>query len=714
MIFNIVQDFLLHFVVKLDKTRKKNMSEKLKNGSESTTEEVNNGSFDILTEMSNKFDPDKARQLVESEKSKNTIAPPIKREQEDIPHAIVETKEILEENNAATIQNLQDTVRQSDAKKRHRPTLSSRYDVKERSRVDRIKSDLWQYIGEYERRQSASEPSNAKKAVRLVTDKLGIKTRRGEELRDREAMRIALAEYREEEEERERAIQEREKSNALEREKREAEYEAEKTRRERDSLERDMARARDVLKYGKQERFKGQRIQEIVERDLNARLLTVDDLETEVLSENPEVQKRSISFDGIEVPVYDLKGLSFSVLSTTIDYRKANDGEGGISAIGTETYKTVLNNPEIWKERRDEAEKTDGFGTRNSNARGDTISASYWNSERNIESHVSGDLIYGFERVEPDSIISIFNGDGGTSNMAGRAETSLISPDEIKHLEGAGGTSIYNEVLLRRYSENGMAKRPDYIIAENGKITEVALRHAKYFGIPIINIERVIYAEKAEKKGEELINSISEKDTYLELDGKIVELLSMSRYKHKYHTLSSIGRNFDIPRISPNATAIEKQCLDISKMEQLKRIDFIKTTLEESIDKIEMATKDGKVLSQVFPQFDSFNISIRDVQNQTRSTKYGDTTDSSYSAPGNCNSIEVDFRLKGSSRSVDTRIYDGERILKADEALADGVSTKEDIENADSSFYNTLEPVVHKYFDAYRKNQELVKIKPHL
>ena len=690
------------------------MSEKLKNSSESTTEEANNGSLDILTEMSNKFDPDKARQLIESEKSKNTIDPPIKREQADIPHAIVETKEIPEENNAAT-QNLQDTVRQSDAKKRHRPTLSSRYDAKERSRVDRIKSDLysspWQYIGEYERKQSASGPSNAKKAVRLVTDKLGIKTRRGEELRDREAMRIALAEYREEEEEREKAIQEREKSNALEREKEKARYEAEKIRRERDSLEGDMAQARDVLKYRKQERFKKQRIQEIVERDLNTRLLTVDDLETEVLSENPEVQKRSISFDDIEVPVYDLRGLSFSVLSTTIDYRKANDGEGGIFAIGAETYKTVLDNPEIWKERRDEAEKTDGFGTRNSNARGDTISASYWNSERNIGSHVSGDLIYGFERVEPDSIISISNGDGGTSNMAGRAETSLISPDEIKHLEGAEGTSIYNEVLLRRYSENGMAKRPDYIIAENGKITEAALCHAKYFGIPIINIERVIYAEKAEKKGEELIDSISEKDTYLELDGKIAELLSMSRYKHEYRTLRGIGRNYDIPRISPHATAIEKQCLDISKMEQLKRIDFIKATLEESIDKIEMAAKDGKALSQVFPQFDFFNISIQDVQNQTRSTESGDEEDSSHNAPGNCNWIEIEFRLKGSSRFLRTRINDGERILKADEALVAGRITKEDIENADSSYYDMLEPIVRKYFDAYRKNQELIKIK---
>ena len=37
-----------------------------------------------------------------------------------------------------------------------------------------------------------------------------------------------------------------------------------------------------------------------------------------------------------------------------------------------------------------------------------------------------------------------------------------------------------------------------------------------------------------------------------------------------------------------------------------------------------------------------------------------------------------------------------------------GVS-KEDIENANSSFYDALEPVVLKYFEAIRKNQQLGK-----
>ena len=553
-------------------------------------------------------------------------------------------------------------------------------------------------------------PSTAKrklsftKTVRLIADKLGIKTKRSEERREREAMHVALSEYHEEEAARRKAIEEREKAEALERERRNAEKEAEKARKEKEALERDMATARDVLNYNKHDRLEKQGIQEIVERDLNSNLLKVDDLETEAISENPEVQKRLVSFEEVDIPVYDLRGFPFSLLSTTIDYRRANKpGE-----IGTETFRRVLDDPSIWTERRDEAEKTSGFGTRNGDARGDTISTSYWNSERNIDSHVPGDLIYGFESVRADSIISVSNGDGGTSNMAGNAETTLSSPDAIKQLEGAGGMNNYNEVLLRRYTENGIPKKPDYIIVENGRFTEESLRHAKYFGIPIINVERSIYTEKAEKKGEELLASISEDDTYEEMDEKIVGLLSMSRYKGAFRTLDGIGRNYDIPH-QINPTPLEKRCLEVSQMEQLKRLDYIKSALEKAINNIESATEKGLSAEQNLPGFDFFAISIEDVQNQLRRTKFSDTMDSVLSMPGNCNSIVIDFRLKGSSRNVGTHVYDGKRIYKAEEALAKGIRTKEDIENADSSFYDALEPVVLRYFEATRKNQQLRK-----
>lgn len=695
------------------------MHEIINETSENTVEGANKSAFDSLAQMKDKFNPDKARQLIELEESSNIINSPTKPKLENVTHSISEENGTPENSNNIVEQSTLDVMPQSKTKTQRRLTLSDKYDIKKRPRVDRLKSDLYSdsdKVSEYEWKQSTSEPSVFKKTVRLIADKLGIKTKRGEELRDREAMRVALIEYRKEVDAKQRAHEESERKNILEKERREAVQKAYKASQERGDLERVMLEVRDYFNRTKQEKFKKQRVQEIVERDLNARLLTTSNLETETLSGNPEIQKQSVLFDGTQIPVYDLKGLSFSILSTTVDYRKANDEmNGNTFDIGKETYKKVLANPAIWGERREDAEKSDGFGTRNRNARGDTICASYWNSDQNIYSHVTGDLIYGFERVGPDSIVSVYNRDGGTGNMDGRKETDLSDPDAIRNLEGADGNFGYNEILLRRYSENGIPKKPDYIITENGKITEAALRHAKYFGIPIVNIDRASYAVKAEKKGEEIINSISEKDNYLDLDNKLKELLSIAKYKVYFHQLENVGRNFDTPFIPPDADPIEKQCLNIAEMELHKRIDFIKTTLKNAVDEIKMDKRSKMDLSQVFSQFALFNISIQDIHNRTRSTVDCDTENSSYSAPGNCNFINVEFRLKGSSRTVKTtiydgeRVFDGERILSVDEALAKVVRTKEYFKNADSSFYDTIEPLARKYFDEYRRNQGLIK-----
>lgn len=584
-------------------------------------------------------------------------------------------------------------------------TFAAQYDLGERDRVDRVKSELdFLNIDRYERQAIATEPSDFRKTLRLFADKLGIRTKRSEQRREREAMHVALTEYRAERAAREQVWQEAEKRRTMEQARRQAELEAEQKRREQEALARDMIDARKVIAFNQHERLEGQRAQEIIEQDLNSRLLTVDSLETAILAEDPEIQKRSIVFEDATIPVYDLRGMPFSLLSTTIDYRKANKP----GDIGTETYKTVMDNPAVWAERRDQAEQSAGFSTRNSNARGDTISASYYNSEHNINSRVPGDLIYGFEKVDADSIISISNGDGATSNMAGKAETKLSKHmlDIIPSLEGANGAGGYNEILLRRYSENGVAKRPDYIITEDGKITEAALKHAKFFNIPIVNIERSVYAEKARRRGEKLINSISEQDSYLEIDQKFATLGSMAEYKYALPRLEGIGRNYDIPRLPYKANATEKKRLEISQMEQLKRLDFIAKVIKDTTEHIK-AGETTSPESGLPSQLEYFDVSLSDVHNHLFCTKHSDHRDDFRSAPGNCNEISIDFRIKGSSRIVKTRVYDGERIFEADEALARGNISKEDIENADSSFYNALEPIVREYFEACRQESTL-------
>ena len=586
--------------------------------------------------------------------------------------------------------------------------ISENYDKQERPRIDKIKAGLSDYkmMNEARRKQVSTRPGLFKQATRFVMDKLGIKTSGSEERRNREAMHIALIEYHEEEILRQKEWEEKQKIEAAQQKEREARKAAqeriEKAQKEQEELEREMRTARDIAEQNKRNRFEKQRIQEIIEQDLNSRLLKVEDLETEAFSNNPEIQKHEMVFEGSEIPVYDLKGLPFAILSHTVDYRNVDNP---LDEIGQNTYREVMKNPGVWNERQDKAMEASGFGTRDENARGDTISTSFRDSEKNIDSYVPGELIYGFEQVSADSIISISNGDGGTSNMAGRSETNLNDPNILDQITGANGTSIYNEVLLRRYSENGIPKSPDYIIT-NGTVSETALKHAKFFNIPIINIDRVAYEKKMEKHGEELLDSISEKNNYLELNQKLEELLSMSKYKNRYRSLDSIGRKFDIPTLSYGATALEERLFEVSKLEQQKRLNFIEGILENYISKIEQATRENRLAPEP-DQIKNLNIVVSDVGRQLRSTENSDTHDGFRSVAGNCNNIEISFTMKDGSRTLKTNIYDGENIFELDQAIRSGRVSAEDLKQADSSFYHQFEPLVRRYFEAYRENQKI-------
>lgn len=588
--------------------------------------------------------------------------------------------------------------------------ISENYDKQERPRIDKIKAGLSDYkmMNEARRKQVSTRPGLFKQATRFVMDKLGIKTSGSEERRNREAMHIALIEYHEEEILRQKEWEEKQKIEAAQQKEREARKAAqeriEKAQKEQEELEREMRTARDIAEQNKRNRFEKQRIQEIIEQDLNSRLLKVEDLEIEAFSNNPEIQKHEMVFEGSEIPVYDLKGLPFAILSHTVDYRNVDNP---LDEIGQNTYREVMKNPGVWNERQDKAMEASGFGTRNENARGDTISTSFRDSEKNIDSYVPGELIYGFEQVSADSIISISNGDGGTSNMAGRSETNLSDPNILDQITGVNGTSIYNEVLLRRYSENGVPKSPDYIIT-NGTVSETDLKHAKFFNIPIINIDRAAYEKKIEKHGEELLDSINEKNNYLELNQKLEELLSMSKYKNRYRSLDSIGRKFDIPTLPYGATAIEERLFEVSKLEQQKRLDFIEGILENYISEIEQATRENKLAPEP-DQIKNLNIVVSDVGRQLRSTENSNTHDGFRSVAGNCNSIEISFTMKDGSRALKTNIYDGENIFKLDQAIKSGRVSTEDLKQADSSFYHQFEPLVRRYFEAYRENQKINK-----
>ena len=573
-------------------------------------------------------------------------------------------------------------------------------------RKERLKAELWEdpFLEEqYEAEKIEVEPSRMRVLGRKVMDSLGVKSTKSELRRDREAMGGALKEYREE-----KAVRRREAALRREEELKEAASKREREEAEREEalerkrLESDMSKAREHFERHTQGKFEAQRAQEVVEREFNSRLTTVEELEEAILEEEEGVAKRFVEFEGEEIPVYDLTGKPFAMISHAVDYRYANYSTG-TADIGNKTAQDLLEHPELWERHLEDVVREEGFGTRREDALGDVISTSYVNSESNLRTRVTSypagsgvkddiseggsvekgrywSLCYGFEKLEGDAVLYLGSGDGGTSNTGGRGETLVTKGDlsAVENLEGAGGASMYNEVLLRRYDETGRARRPDYIVAEEGHITDTMKRHAVYFGVPIVNVETGVYEKKLEDRAKEAIAGVSEESSYEEITEAIEELRRAPRFYQSFHRIDSVGRKRDKDALDARGwrmypDGMRETLMRLEDLEFEKSIDFID-------DKLREATKTGK-LPKGLVYFTALE--------QPATGMYG--------APGNCDSLTVIFRQKGESRAVETKIYDGENVLEPEKAMASGYLAEGDLEQADSSYYRRLEPLVRAY-----------------
>ena len=555
-------------------------------------------------------------------------------------------------------------------------------------RKERLKAELWEdpFLEEqYETEKIEAEPSKMRRLGRKMMDSLGVKMTKSELRRDREVMGEALREYREEKAARRRAEalrHEEERREAILRQEREKAAQEEAL--ERKQLESDMNKAREHFEHHKQEKFEGQRVQEMLERELNSRLTTVASLEEAVMAEDEGVTKRTVECEGEEIPVYDLTGKPFEMISHAVDYRYANWSTGHAD-IGNKTAQELLEHPEVWGRTREEVMQEEGYGTRREDAKGDVISTSYVNSETNIDTRVSGfgnhyTLCYGFEQLPADSLLYVTSGDAGSSNTGGKGETLLSRSDVegIKRLEGAGGAPGYNEVVLRRYDESGKALRPSYIITENKRMPEAALRHAKYFKIPIVNIERGPYDARLETRAKEAIAGVSEASSYGEISQAIEVLRRAPRFYQVFNRIDSVGRKRDKDAMEARSwrsypEGMKEAIMRLEDLEFEKRVDFIEEKLRE-------ATATGKM-----PE----DLVYFTVLEQPATGMYG--------APGNCDSLLVMFRQRGESRAVETKFYDGEHVLKPEEAMANGYLKEGDLEQADSSYYQRLKPLAEAY-----------------
>ena len=533
----------------------------------------------------------------------------------------------IEKNGNANQTNDQEQVNQSDA-----PWLAwlnialDAYQEDEQSRVDRLKHDIAsdsddEILDRYQQERDFRKPSTLRKVGRVALDVMMIHPQSSEQRRDREAMSLAISEHdAETKSQRQWRDWVQKKQAASERLRQE-----EEDRKEAEALERDMVEAMDVMRQRSHELTIGQRNQEIIEREINSRLLTVDKLEEEVLSGSHEVSKGVIDYDGAQIPIYHLKGTPFSMLSHAVDFRRHSweSRPESVLSIGGGTSKKLFNDPSIWNRREDDASVARSYLH---DAKGNLICSSYISSENNIDMAYKGELRYGFDKIPGGSLLGFAPSDAGSTNHWDKdtindAIRGLNYDKVLNELNKIDNSSGHNEVVMKRYSDTGSPLLPSYIITESGEIADQALRHAKYFNIPIIDINREIYDKKYEDHIEKLIDSLGRDADYVEV-ARVNDLIHMVDYsynrdKHndnywyrrryeddyndpaRWESKSRLKEeNEENDRISDDRSRYINQCITrISQLEYDKRTDFIVGKINDIADAYRKANERGEVIN---------------------------------------------------------------------------------------------------------------------
>lgn len=145
--------------------------------------------------------------------------------------------------------------------------------------------------------------------------------------------------------------------------------------------------------------------------------------------------------------------------------------------------------------------------------RGNTLSCSYTDVNKNPDRRLGTNLemmtehkkepyiVYGWDHVRPGSVMEVANTDLNTPQIISKkgyislSESELDIWDKLEN-DTAKVKGSYNEVAMRRYNENGDPQAPDYLVIEDGKISEAIKHHADTFGVPILNVERRYYDKK--------------------------------------------------------------------------------------------------------------------------------------------------------------------------------------------------------------------------
>ena len=234
--------------------------------------------------------------------------------------------------------------------------------------------------------------------------------------------------------------------------------------------------------------FRDERIREELEKDLNHRLVKIDDLKNLASIDGTGVVSSETDYNGDKIDILNVdldsyQGEPLNLLTHSIDFKQT----GKHKVIGQGTSNALRTLPNLWLERREQVGLESGY-----NARSNIIFTTYSNPLNPNSRPVDGDIIYGFDHVDADSILKLDERDGNTALVV---DYRLYAPDESQldffgQVENGASNGSYNEVAIRRYDETGKSKLPDYLLAYNGNISEDAKNHAATFGVPIVNLTK--------------------------------------------------------------------------------------------------------------------------------------------------------------------------------------------------------------------------------
>lgn len=189
------------------------------------------------------------------------------------------------------------------------------------------------------------------------------------------------------------------------------------------------------------------------------------------------ISVETVTVGGMKVKQYNLSGAHYSFLAHGIKFSKeGNIGKG-------------VDNREL------AAELMDDFGAWDKHRKGevnDNISCTYMTPSQNVgkiwgmSTRRAGgrSVVLGFSTISPDDVRSTDKGDRGTTMRIqkghGSNEARSSSLDTPRFIEDSAGIAAYNEVVIPRYPDE-QARRPDFIVIENGELSKDDERALEYF-----------------------------------------------------------------------------------------------------------------------------------------------------------------------------------------------------------------------------------------